>query len=132
MVQGGPAEVSGQVIRKFDQDIFNTPCFRKLVLNEIRMAQVALGDTLVSVDDHDVQGISDDALAKLIIGPIGTKVEFVFENLMPPIIPHSARTNVVVQSYAISTIVSAPRSAAAPSPSPPSAHVQPHLFFPHR
>lgn len=38
------------------------------------MLQVVLGDTLVSVDDHDVHGISDDALAKLIIGPIGTKV----------------------------------------------------------
>ena len=42
-------------------------------LKEI-VGQVALGDTLISVDDHDVQGISDDALAKLIIGPIGTKV----------------------------------------------------------
>ena len=36
--------------------------------------KVSLGDTLVSVDGKDVTGLDDSQLAKLIIGPAGTKV----------------------------------------------------------
>lgn len=64
----GPAEVGGQVCYYF---FAGMPPRIKFCHD---CCQVSLGDTLVSVDGKDVTGLDDAMLAKLIIGPAGTKV----------------------------------------------------------